>query len=129
MSTDVEGVPEDATLLTAAKTMRARRINSLVVFPTEPEAPYGIVTSTDIVDAIAHDRALEGTTVGEVQSAPIVLVTPSVPVRHAARLMARLNLRHLGVFNGKAIVGIVSNGDLVTAAVREIRRRAHPARG
>jgi signal-transduction protein with cAMP-binding, CBS, and nucleotidyltransferase domain len=36
-------------------------------------------------------------------------------------MMTRMNLRHLAVFNGKEIVGIVSNFDLVRAAAKDTR--------
>ncbi len=118
MSTEVRGVSEESSLLTAAKAMVDEGINSLVVWPTERDEPYGILTSSDVVDAIAGGRDLETTEVRDARTSPLALVTPGVRVRDAARMMMRLNVRHLAVFNGKAIVGIVSNFDLVAAVVR-----------
>ena len=117
MTTEVHGISEDSSVLTAAKAMVDRRINSLVVWPTERDEPYGILTSSDVVDALADGRDLEQTRVGELCTSPIALVTPGIRVRDAARMMRRLNVRHLAVFNGKTIVGLVSNFDLVRAAV------------
>jgi len=113
MTTEIRGISEESDLLTAARMMTQERVNSLVVWPKEKERPYGILTSSDLVDAIAGGVPLDTTTVASVHSTPLVLVTPGVPVRDAARMMKRLNLRHLAVFNGKDIVGVVSSMDLV----------------
>jgi IMP dehydrogenase len=94
----------------------------------EQDEPYGILTSSDLVDAIASGRDLEDTKVSGFRTTPIVLVTPGVRAKDAAQMMTRMNLRHLAVFNGKAIVGIVSNFDLVRAAAKDVRafvRREH----
>ena len=126
MTTEVHGIGEDSSVLTAAKAMMDRRINSLVVWPTERDEPYGILTSSDVVDALAEGLDLERTQVADLKHTPLVLVTPGVRVQDAARMMMRLNLRHLAVFNGKTIVGVVSNFDLMAAAIRNTR--SHPVR-
>jgi len=126
MTTEVHGISEESSVLTAARAMADRGINSLVVWPIERDDPYGILTSSDVVDAIADGRDLEATRVAEVRTAPLALVTPGVRVRDAARMMTRLNVRHLAVFNGKTIVGIVSNFDLVRAAIGTARPRQAP---
>ena len=126
MSGEVHGISEEASLLAAAEAMVEHRINSLVVWPTERDEPYGILTSSDVVDALAEGLDLERTQVADLKHTPLVLVTPGVRVQDAARMMMRLNLRHLAVFNGKTIVGVVSNFDLMAAAIRNTR--SHPVR-
>jgi CBS domain-containing protein len=130
MSGEVHGISEEASLLAAAEAMVEHRINSLVVWPTERDEPYGILTSSDVVDALAEGLDLERAQVADLKHTPLVLVTPGVRVQDAARMMMRLNLRHLAVFNGKTIVGVVSNSDLMAAAIRNTRShrvRAVPA--
>ncbi len=116
MTTDVRRIREEASLRAAARMMADFAINALIVMPTDVQEPYGILTSSDIVDAIAQGRDLDRTRVSDVCSTPLLLVTPGVRLRDAARLMMRHGLRHLAVFNGKEIVGIVANYDLVKAA-------------
>jgi len=118
MSSEVLEIPEDATLLAAAALMATARVNSLVVQPTGRDEPYGIVTTTDIVDALADGLDLEETKVMAVATTPLVTVTPNVPLEYAARLMRRTNLRHLAVFNGKAVVGLLSAFDITKAIAR-----------
>jgi len=118
MSPEVFEIPEDATLQAAAKRMADSRVNSLIVRPEEKEDPYGIITSTDIVDAIADRMDLEVVRVADVATAPLVTVTPGVPLAYAARLMKRANLRHLAVFNGREVVGVLSAYDVMRAVAR-----------
>ena len=113
MSADVREVPEGATLELAAKRMAELRVNSLVVRPEEKDEPFGILTSTDVVDAIAEGVEPARTLVRDMATTPLVVVTPGVPLRYAARLMKRANVRHLAVFNGREIVGILSASDIV----------------
>ncbi|MEK6911585.1 MAG: CBS domain-containing protein, partial [Candidatus Thermoplasmatota archaeon] len=115
MSTEVLEVAEDATLQAAAKRMADARVNSLIVRPEGKEEPFGIVTSTDVVDAIARGQDPTTTVVHQVAAAPLVVVTPGVPLAYAARLMKRGNHRHLAVFNGRQIVGLLSAHDVVKA--------------
>ena len=115
MSADVREVPEEATLEIAARRMAELKVNSLVVRPEEKEEPYGILTSTDIVDAIAEGVEPAKTLVRDVASTPLVVITAGVPLRYAARLMRRANVRHLAVFNGREIVGVLSASDIVRA--------------
>lgn len=118
MTPEVFEISEDATLQAAAKRMADARVNSLIVRPEGKEDPFGIITSTDIVDSLADGLSLEDTRVGQVATAPLVTVTPGVPVGYAARLMKRTNLRHLAVFNGREIVGVLSAFDIARAAGR-----------
>jgi CBS domain-containing protein len=118
MSTEVFEISEDATLQAAAKRMADARVNSLVVRPEGREEPFGIITSSDIVDALAEGKDPATSLVGEAATVPLVTVTPGVPVAYAARLMKRANLRHLAVFNGREVVGILSGYDIVKAIGR-----------
>lgn len=118
MSPEVVEIPEDATLLAAARRMTDARVNSLIVRPEGKEDPFGIVTSTDLVDAIADGMNLSETQVSEVATAPLVTVTPGIPLAYAARLMKKTNLRHLAVFNGREIVGILSAFDMMVAVAK-----------
>ena len=113
MSTEVFEISEDATLQAAAKRMADARVNSLIIRPEAKDDPYGIVTSADIVDAVADGMDPEIVRVIDVGTVPLVTVTPGVPLVHASRLMKKANLRHLAVFNGREIVGILSAYDIV----------------
>jgi len=115
MSTEVFEISTDATIQAAARRMADSHANSLIVRPEGKEEPFGIITSTDIVDALAGGADPTTALVGEIATAPLVTITPGVPIEYAARLMKRANLRHLAVFNGREIVGVLSAYDFMKA--------------
>jgi CBS domain-containing protein len=115
MSTDLKEVEESATVEKAARIMVEANVSSLVVRPAEKGEPWGIITTRDVVNAIAEGKDVTWTRVNEVASSPLVVVTPGVPVPYVARLMKRSGLRHIAVFNGREVVGMLSNVDIVRA--------------
>lgn len=117
MSSHVKSIEEDASLQEAAAKMLSERISSLIVDPKGQDQPFGIITSKDIISAFANDRDLRETKVGEFANTPLTVITPGVPVAYAARLMKRSNVRHLVVFNGIEIVGVLSNIDVLRALI------------
>jgi IMP dehydrogenase len=127
MTKEIRGISEEASLQTAADVMVEKGINSLVVWPLEKDEPYGILTSSDIVDAIAGGKPLAETRVADLRSSPLVVVTPGVRLADAARMMSRYGLRHLAVFNGRELVGIVSNRDILKGIVGPVEVREKEA--
>jgi CBS domain-containing protein len=113
MSTPVQMIEERAGVEAAASKMLAKGVSALVVSPRDEEAPYGIVTTSDI--AAAYGRSIPGdwAQVADVMSTPLLLVTPTVPAVYVARLMDRASVRHVAVFNGREVVGVISTRDFL----------------
>jgi len=115
-------IGKDATLMDAAIKMSENHIGSLIVEPEEKREPFGIITRKDIVKVYADGKDLNEVKVGEVASSPLAIVSPGMPVKYAAKLMKKINLKHLAVFNGAEIVGIISNTDIIDAIVEEKKK-------
>jgi CBS domain-containing protein len=112
MSTPLETVPKDATVTEAARAMTDRRINALVV----RSSPPGIVTSTDVVRAVAEGLDPETTAVTAVATGGVESVPPDLLVEEVAAMMVSLGIKHLPVVDGDDYVGMVSSTD-ITAEV------------
>ena len=113
MTRDLSFVSEDASIQEAAKHMHAKRIGSLLV---KKESDFsGIVTETDVVQAVAeHPAAIGHLTVKELMSSPIITVDRNMSPQYARDLMADRKIRHLAVTEeGGKIVGIISVRDLL----------------
>jgi CBS domain-containing protein len=112
MHPDVHIVDPNMTISDAARQMRANDIGALPV--GENDRLIGIVTDRDIVlRAIAEDRSPGDTTVREVMSEGICCCFEDDDVTHAARVMARHQVRRLPVIDhGKRLVGLVALADL-----------------
>lgn len=99
MKKDFVRIEKDAFLMDAAIKMYENRIGCLIVEPSENREPFGIITRKDIVKVYADNKNLKEVKVGEVSSSPLVIVSPGMPIKYAAKLMKKINLRHLAVFN------------------------------
>ena len=109
MSTPLETISADATVRAAATQMREQDINGIFV----PGAEAGIITTTDMVDAVADGEDLSTATVGDVMTAPVERVTASLELGEAAAMMTNFGIKHLPVIDEhQDYVGMVSSTDI-----------------
>jgi CBS domain-containing protein len=95
----------------AARQMRDRGVGDVIVM--DDGRICGIVTDRDIVvRAIAEDRDVRSTKLGDVASGEVVCVAPTEEVDRAVSLMRDKAIRRLPVVENDRPVGIVSLGDL-----------------
>ncbi|MFB6090090.1 MAG: cyclic nucleotide-binding/CBS domain-containing protein [Halobellus sp.] len=107
MSTRLVTISPDATLVEAAKRMRDHEINALLV----PSTEIAIVTSTDVLDAVARDRDPAEVSVGDVMTGAVETVTPDLRLTEAAAMMENFGFSHLPVVDDD-LVGMVSSTDI-----------------
>ncbi|MFC4357730.1 CBS domain-containing protein [Halobium salinum] len=107
MSTPLETIPEDATVTEAVRVMREHDIKALLV----TSGPPGIVTATDVLDAIADGRELATLTVADLMTTPVETVPPDLLLEEVAAMMTSLGINHLPVVDGDP-VGMVSSTDV-----------------
>jgi len=117
MKTEIKVIEREETLWDAAIQMSEYNIGSLIVNPKEKDEPFGIITRKDILKVYAEGVDLRETTVDKIANAPLIIVSPGMPIFYAAKIMTKTNLKHLAVFNGQQIVGIISNTDIIKAVV------------
>jgi len=111
MTPDPITLPETATLLDAARTMRQAGIGNVVVL--HGEAVCGIVTDRDIVvRGIADGRDPRATTLGDVCSRNLTTLSPDDQLETAVRLIREHAIRRLPVVRRGRAVGILTMGDL-----------------
>jgi CBS domain-containing protein len=104
--------PEDA-VTTAADLMTAHRIGALPV-RDEQDRLIGILSERDVAQGFARfGESLSRKNVRALMSAPVVTCCPEDQVRSALATMSRQRIRHLPVMERGALVGIVSQGDLL----------------
>ena len=116
MTPDPITLPETATLLDAARTMRQAGIGNVVVL--HGEAVCGIVTDRDIVvRGIADGRDPRATTLGDVCSRNLTTLSPDDQLETAVRLIREHAIRRLPVVKRGRAVGILTMGDLAMQEV------------
>lgn len=109
MTPAVATISGDATVSEAATEMRDRNISSLLVAAGET----GIITSTDVLAAVADGQDPQATTVADLMTAPVESITVDLRLEEVAAMMTNYGINHLPVRDTDGdYVGIVSSTDL-----------------
>ncbi|MEF8882382.1 MAG: CBS domain-containing protein [Halapricum sp.] len=113
MSTPLETVSKRASVAEAAERMHEQDMNALFV----PGAEAGIVTSSDVVAAVAEGLDTDETPVSEVMTSPVERVAASLELGEAAAMMTTYGIKHLPVIDDHGdYVGMVSSTDVTNDA-------------
>jgi len=110
MSTPLEMISKTATLTEAATRMRDNEINALVV-STDPPS---IITSTDLVAAMADGRDPTALQVSDVMTKSVETVPPDLYLEEVAAMMTTFDIKHLPVDDGDDYLGMVSSTDVTS---------------
>jgi CBS domain-containing protein len=115
---------EGAFAADAAKALVARRVGALMVVDDQGQA-VGILSERDIVAGLAANGGdLTGVTVDSLMTTDIVRCAPNDSVVQLMGKMTERRVRHLPVYDGDQLLGIVSIGDAVKNRIEEIEAEA-----
>jgi CBS domain-containing protein len=101
----------DATVFDAVAKMAEKDIGSLVVM--EGDEFVGIITERHY----ARNVTSPATPVRDIMERRVVIARPEQSVDQCMALITEKRVRHLPVFEGKKLIGIVSIGDLVKSTI------------
>jgi CBS domain-containing protein len=108
----------------AAAMLVERRIGALLVVDDQGRA-VGILSERDIVAGLAAEGGnLSGATVGSLMTKDIIRCAPNDSVVQLMGKMTERRVRHLPVYDGDQLLGIVSIGDAVKNRIEEIEAEA-----
>lgn len=111
----------DSTVLEAISLMAEKGIGALVV--THEDSVVGILSERDYTRKIAlMQRTSFDTTVNEIMTPKVITVTSATSVEDCLVLMTDRHLRHLPVVENDKLIGLISIGDLVKAAMEDQRK-------
>ncbi len=114
MSKPVFTVAPSASVVEAARIMKAEKIGCLIVVNPGDE-PVGIVTESDFLyKVLAENKTLE-TRVEEVMTSDIKTMTENETIEQAAKVMTLHRIRRLPVVTKGKLAGIVTLKDVVKA--------------
>lgn len=110
---DVLQIEADASVSEAVKQMVAANVASLLV--SEGGEITGIITERDYLRRVTVEgRTDQGTSVREIMSSPLIVVTPQTSIDECMALMTDRRIRHLPVVDDQGeVMGIISIGDVV----------------
>jgi CBS domain-containing protein len=110
------------SLREAATIMSKHNVGSAVVQDNEELA--GILTERDVLHAVAGGAEAETVMVAELMSRDVVTAGPDWDVVEAAATMVRHRVRHLVVYDGGQLLGVLSVRDVLPALLPEEYRGA-----
>ncbi len=100
------------TLREAATQMVEKGTGAALVNDAESPTP-GIVTERDLLISVAAGEDPDAALVGDHMSEGVIAAAPDWSLERAAAEMSRRGVRHLVVFEGAELVGILSMRDIV----------------
>ena len=120
MKTEVKTIASNAVLADAIAVMLDAEVSALPVVDRD-QRPIGVVTHRDILASLGREgdesglRGPELIEVTEVMSPWPPWADPDTSVSEAAKMMSYLDLKRIFVVDRSAVVGVVSQTDLVDA--------------
>ena len=123
MTREVKSLKESDALREAMDLMQRHRIRHLPV--TVEDRVVGIVTDRDLkratpsllsgIDQEQYDKVLQETRVGQVMTRNSYTVTPSMPLKDAAKVLVDRKFGALPVVEDGRLVGIITGIDMLRA--------------
>lgn len=114
----VFSISPEATVLEAISLMAVKGIGALVVI--DEQTVVGILSERDYTRKVAlMERSSYNTTVSEIMTHKVLMVSLNNTVEDCLQLMTDRHLRHLPVMEGNQLIGLISIGDLVKAAMED----------
>ena len=119
---DIFTISEDASLFEAATSMYKNKIGALMINEAGSEehlsksSVVGILTERDLVYALSGgSKTIESKNVKDVMTRKLIFTCPDTDNSEAKKIMLENQIRHLPVFSGENLVGIVSMRDVFKA--------------
>ena len=111
MKTNVISIESAKTVKDAAEMMDDANVGCVIV--TKEDTPVGILTERDFVKRIAAKNKPTSTSLSEVMSSPLTVISPEETVWEAAEIMKSKKIHKVPVQEDNKVVGIVTTSDLV----------------
>jgi CBS domain-containing protein len=113
---EVFSITTEMSVLDAVKLMVEHNTSALMV--VNGKRIEGILTERDCVRKVELvGKTAKDTTVGEIMTDKVIYVEASQPLEECMALMIDKNIRHLPVFDGKELLGLVSVRDMLREVV------------
>lgn len=103
-------LPPDTPIIEAARTMRAHRISSLLL--VEGGDLVGLITDRDLRDRVVAEGLDVSRPVRDIATPSPLTIGIERPAFHALLVMARHNVHHVPVLDGREVAGMITSSDI-----------------
>src|SRR5215218_9572055 len=109
---DVFGIAPDATVYEALQSMAKHNTGALLVM--KGDDMVGILSERDCVRRVElQGRSVKDTKVNEIMTSNVITVNCDQSVEECEKLMMQKGIRHLPVYDGNKLMGLVSVRDVL----------------
>jgi len=114
-------VEKDTSILDAMSIHSANRVGSLLVVDNDGNI-LGIIGARDVLMAVInHLEEIKTLTVEKIMTTNLIVGTPDDKLDYILSVMTENRIRHVPIFEGKELKGLVSIGDVVKAQLKETK--------
>jgi CBS domain-containing protein len=114
-------VEKDTSILDAMSIHSANRVGSLLVVDNDGNI-LGIIGARDVLMAVInHLDEIKTLTVEKIMTTNLIVGTPDDKLDYILSVMTENRIRHVPIFEGKELKGLVSIGDVVKAQLKETK--------
>ena len=100
------------TLREAAQRMTEKGVGAAVVLDEEQPGP-GVISERDILNSLGKGEDPDTERVGDHMTDTVISASPEWSLERAAAEMSRRGIRHLVIYDGPELVGVLSMRDIV----------------
>jgi CBS domain-containing protein len=112
MSAVTAVVGPEHTLRQAAERMVQHKTGAAIVLDQSLPGPH-VITERDLLHVVAAGLSVDTERVGDHMNNAVITAAPTWSIAQAAALMVSHGVRHVLVFDGDALVGVLSMRDVV----------------
>ena len=125
---EVYRLKADSSIAEAATALTEKKIGALLVEDNGGQI-VGILSERDIVAGMGpHGADLHDVPISELMTTNLIKCTDQDTVLQAMEKMTDRRIRHLPVFDGDNLVGVISIGDLVKCQISEVQAESEAMR-
>ena len=125
---EVYRLKSDNSIAEAATKLTEKKIGALLVEDNDGKI-VGILSERDIVGGMGpHGADLHDVPISELMTTNLIKCTSQDTVLQAMAMMTDRRVRHLPVFDGDDLIGVISLGDLVKCRISEVQSEADALR-
>jgi signal-transduction protein with cAMP-binding, CBS, and nucleotidyltransferase domain len=95
--------------------MQEKKVKSIIVEKDNAHDAFGIVTYTNILDAVfSQDGDIDLLNVYDICTKPVIQVSAGLNIKYAAQMMINTKVNRLLVTDSGKLLGLLSMNDIVT---------------
>ena len=116
---EIQSIAPDATAFEAMKLMAEYNVGALLVRNTAGDVE-GIVSERDLMRKLdILGRSAKDTLIRDVMTSRVLYVESTQPLEECMALMSDKSIRHLPVYHGEKLIGLISIRDVLREIIAE----------